>query len=109
MLNSLKYLTNKIMKRNNVLKIMVLALIGIIVSGCADVENVSNCLTNYTYGFWFGVWHGFISPFSLIGSFISNDIAVYAVNNTGKLYDLGFVWGCGLFYTVFKIRSSKRK
>lgn len=97
------------MKKNNVLKIMILALTGIIVSGCADVENVSNCLTEHGYGFWFGVWHGFISPFSLIGRLFSNDIAVYAVNNTGKLYDLGFVWGCMIIYSISARRSNKRK
>jgi hypothetical protein len=46
-----------------------------------------------TPGFWWGLLHGFIAPFSLIGSFFHSEIRVYAAPNSGWWYDLGFVIG----------------
>ncbi len=72
------------------LLIMVLML-----SGCANVENINECRQGYQYNFWYGLWHGLIFPFSFIGSIFSKDIAVYAVNNNGVWYDFGFFIGVG--------------
>lgn len=47
----------------------------------------------YIYGFWGGLWHGIIAPFSFIGSLFSKDVAVWAVNNNGGWYTLGFLLG----------------
>ncbi len=44
-------------------------------------------------GFWWGLWHGFIFPWSWIGSLFREDIAVYAVPNRGGWYDFGFFLG----------------
>lgn len=49
-------------------------------------------------GFWIGLWHGFISFFSFIISLFNDNIAIYEENNTGKLYDLGFIIGIFMFY-----------
>jgi len=67
-----------------VLPFIVCALI-ILLSGCADVSHVEQCLpvAEHTYGFWGGLWHGLICFFSFIGELCSNDIAVYAKNNNG--------------------------
>jgi hypothetical protein len=64
--------------------------------GCADVETIGKCVNDHPYGFWSGLWHGWISPISFIGSLFSDDIAMYAVNNTGGWYDFGFVLGAGI-------------
>jgi len=47
------------------------------------------------YGFWNGLWHGMISVISLIASMFNHDITIYAVNNNGVWYNLGFIMGCG--------------
>lgn len=44
-------------------------------------------------GFWWGLWHGFIFPWAWIGSLFSDEIAVYAVPNSGGWYDFGFFLG----------------
>lgn len=75
--------------------ILILACL-IPLSSCADVQHVEDCLTYSTYGFWSGLWHGFIAPFSFIGSLFSDEIALYAVNNNGGWYDFGFVLGAGI-------------
>ena len=41
-------------------------------------------------GFFSGIWHGWIAPFSLIIGLFSRDIRVYETFNTGWWYDFGF-------------------
>jgi len=45
-------------------------------------------------GFWLGLWHGVITPFTLLASFLGvQDVQIYEVHNDGKLYNLGFFVG----------------
>ncbi|MFT4091549.1 MAG: hypothetical protein QM645_12510 [Asticcacaulis sp.] len=52
-------------------------------------------------GFWMGLVHGAIAPFSLIGHLFNSEVRIYAVPNSGGWYDFGFliglsvVWGGG--------------
>lgn len=74
----------------------ILILLAVILfTGCADVSHIQECTVDTPYGFWGGLWHGIITPFSFIGSLFSDDIAVYAVNNNGGWYDFGFLLGVG--------------
>ena len=57
--------------------------------------HAQDCITSDPYGFWSGLWHGLIAPFSFIGSLFSDNIAIYAYNNTGGWYDFGFLLGVG--------------
>jgi hypothetical protein len=41
-------------------------------------------------GFLWGIWHGWIAPFSLIFSIFIPEVSIYEVNNTGFWYDFGF-------------------
>ena len=41
-------------------------------------------------GFFWGVWHGWIAPISLIGGIFNKNLHVYEVMNKGWWYDLGF-------------------
>jgi len=43
-------------------------------------------------GFWAGLWHGLIAWITFIISLFS-EVKIYEVNNTGWLYDLGFLLG----------------
>lgn len=74
---------------------IVLPIAIVILSGCAHNEDVSNCLTGHEYGFFGGLWHGFIAPFDFIGMLFNNEITMYAPNNNGGLYALGFLIGGG--------------
>jgi hypothetical protein len=66
-----------------------------ILPGCAANEAVEQCLTGHQYGFFGGLWHGFIAPFDFIGMLFNKDITMYAQNNNGGLYALGFLLGSG--------------
>lgn len=67
----------------------------ILLTGCAHNEAVEQCLTGHKYGFFGGLWHGFIAPFDFIGMLFDKDITMYAQNNNGGLYALGFLLGSG--------------
>ena len=53
----------------------------------------------YTYeqpaGFFWGIWHGLIAIFTLIGSIFSDHVTIYESYNTGFFYNLGFLIGVG--------------
>ena len=44
-----------------------------------------------------GIIQGFIAPITFIVSLFDDDVAMYAINNSGWLYDLGFLIGIGGF------------
>jgi hypothetical protein len=75
--------------------LFTLVLTIILLSGCAQSEPVKQCLTGHTYGFLGGLWHGFIAPFDFIGMLFNDKITMYAQNNNGGLYALGFLLGSG--------------
>jgi hypothetical protein len=62
---------------------------------CANVEPIAECLAGRQYGFFWGLLHGFITPVSFIASLFDDKVAIYAVNNVGGWYDLGFLLGSG--------------
>ena len=75
--------------------ILFILVLLIVITGCAQNEAVDQCLTGHTYGFFGGLWHGFIAPFDFIGMLFNNEITMYAQNNNGGLYALGFLLGSG--------------
>ncbi len=81
-------------KKGNVgLLILIISLVGIIMTGCADLYNVKSCLTGEESGFFYGVIHGTFMLFSLIGSLFDNTITIYDINNNGNAYNFGYVLG----------------
>lgn len=84
------------MKIKNLLLVSVIFLIALFLfSSCADTQNIEACRTGHVYGFFGGLWHGMIALVSFVGSLFSDDIAVWAVNNNGGWYELGFLIGVG--------------
>jgi hypothetical protein len=90
-------LTNKYLKMKTLYSgknfwffIFLFAIVAL--SGCANNVPVDQCLTGHTYGFFGGLWHGFIAPFDFIGMLFNKEITMYAQNNNGGLYALGFLW-----------------
>jgi len=94
------------MKIKRIVGVILLTIILLIclLTSCADVSHVQQCLppTEHTYGFWGGTWHGIIMVPSFIGSLIWDDVAVYAINNNGAWYNFGFVGG---FFFMIRIIS----
>lgn len=74
---------------------LIAVLLLVLVSSCAANEPIDECLTGKTYGFFWGIWHGIIAPISLVISFFDKEVSMFAVNNTGFFYGLGFLFGSG--------------
>jgi hypothetical protein len=90
---------NQIANNMKVLKRVVIGLgILFLLTGCAPSISVEQCVADDLYGFWGGLWHGIIAPISFILSLFMDDVAMYAVNNTGAWYDFGFVLGAGILF-----------
>ncbi len=49
-------------------------------------------------GFWLGLWHGVIAPFTFAVSLFTDAVNVYEVHNNGNWYDFGFVLGAGILF-----------
>ncbi len=68
----------------------------IVALGCAAGPNMSENIADYdggVAGFWRGLWHGLISPVTLIISFFSDSVHFYEIHNNGNWYNFGFVLG----------------
>lgn len=78
-------------------------------SSCADVAPIEILTDDSPYGFLGGLWHGIIFYFSFIGSLFSDEIAVYAINNSGGWYDFGFLIGLGSSIGGTGVTTSKSK
>jgi len=79
----------------------------LVFASCAEVQATKECLSGRQYGFLYGLIHGFITPVSFIASLFKDNVAIYAVNNTGGLYDLGFLLGSSGWGFMAGNRSKK--
>lgn len=83
-------------------KTIAILILAVLVVGCATNAPLAAPIVADPYGFWGGLWHGFIVLFSFIGSLFDPTIAVYSINNNGPFYNLGFVLGVALWRWRFK-------
>ena len=65
-------------------------------------------------GFGLGVLHGALMPVALPTLVMGNDVPIYAANNTGRIYKIGYIVGinlCGLtfFGAAFRQPRQPRK
>lgn len=90
--------------------ILLLMFCMALISGCVPGDG-RNSAENPA-GFFWGIWHGWVAPLSLIIGFFNREIKVYEINNTGWWYDLGFyiavISGFGGISFFRKKKSDKR-
>lgn len=61
-------------------------------------------------GFWLGIWHGIISPVTLLISFINKqEVRMYEVHNDGNRYNFGFFLGILVMPAVFGLLIGSRR
>jgi hypothetical protein len=85
----------KTKKTFSILKFTVVMLIIVLISSCAESVPVDACLKGHQYGFWGGLWHGIIAPVDFVVMLFKDDVTMYAQNNNGAFYALGFLIGSG--------------
>lgn len=67
---------------------IMLVLTVLLLSGCAPGDGANSAAK--PAGFFWGVWHGWIAPITLIWSLFNGNIGIYEINNSGFWYDLGY-------------------
>jgi len=65
-----------------------LFLLMTLLTGCVPGDGANN--DQNLAGFFWGIWHGWIAPISLIIGLFKDNIRLYEIHNSGWWYDLGF-------------------
>jgi hypothetical protein len=86
--------------------ILICMVLLLIIAGCAPGSGAST--KDDPAGFFYGIWHGWIAPVTLIWGFFNPEIRIYEPLNTGWWYDFGFYMAIiGGFGGLSLIRRSK--
>jgi hypothetical protein len=60
-------------------------------------------------GIWPGIWHGIISPVTLVLSFFNKNVQMYEVHNDGNAYNLGFLIGVAFIFIILGALAGSRR
>lgn len=88
-----------------------LALVLLLTVSCAPGPNAlagSADEEGKVAGFWQGLWHGIIAPFTFIISLFNHNVHIYEVHNSGGWYNLGYLLGLSVIFGGSG-RGSKRR
>lgn len=75
--------------KNKTLRWFIFSLFVLLaLTGCIPGDGTSSATSHA--GFFWGIWHGWVAPISLIISLFDKNIHIYESFNNGFWYDLGF-------------------
>ncbi len=60
-------------------------------------------------GILLGIWHGIISPVTLVLSFINPNVQMYEVHNNASQYNLGFLIGMAIVFIILGALLGSRR
>jgi len=82
--------------------IFIVTIASLLFASCASRYDVSGCSSGIEGDFILGVIHGITLPFAfIVSALIDSNIGIYALNNNGVEYDLGYLIGIYLFKIRF--------
>jgi hypothetical protein len=96
------------MKNTVLAALMAIFLLASCTAGHNSSENIANSGGSLA-GFWSGLWHGIISPFTFVVSLFSNKVGIYEVHNNGGWYNFGFILGGCIIFGGGSKASSRKK
>ncbi|MGO4184248.1 hypothetical protein AB4Z17_24000 [Paenibacillus sp. TAF43_2] len=76
------------MKKRYLLIMVLMTFTVLSLTGCVPGDSVNNAQN--PAGFFWGIWHGWVAPISVIIGIFNHDIRVYEIYNSGWWYDIGF-------------------
>ena len=76
--------------------------------GANPLENKPNSVGQVASALM-GVWHGLISPVTLLVSFVNRDVQMYEVHNDGSPYNLGFLIGMLILLAIAGLLIGARR
>jgi hypothetical protein len=88
-------------ERSTMKKLLILSLIliALLLTGClAGADSHFDAET--PAGFFAGVWHGLLAPFTLLADLFGANVSMYEAANVGPQYDLGFLIGFMMLFGV---------
>lgn len=74
------------MKR--IMFLLVLVLTMMLLNGCLPGDGRNT--PEQPAGFFWGIWHGWVAPLSLIISLFNHEIHIFEIANNGRWYEFGF-------------------
>jgi hypothetical protein len=84
-----------------VVKIVVLTLLTAVL-GFAQGWSATRCYKpDHEAGFHMGLLHGMLMPAALPGLLLGKDAPIYAPNNSGRPYKIGYLFGINTCGTIF--------
>lgn len=76
------------MKKKAIIITILTLLVLTTLTGCIPGDGTYT--TSDPAGFFWGIWHGWLAPISLIVGLFDKNITIYEPINTGWWYDFGF-------------------
>ena len=77
------------MKNKKILLIgLMMVVLMMLLTACAPGDGANSA--EHPAGFFSGVWHGWIAPFTLVISLFNRNINIYEVYNVGFWYNFGY-------------------
>lgn len=76
------------MKARRLFAAAILIVLMVSLTGCVPGDGTNT--PQQPAGFFWGIWHGWLAPISLLVGFFTRHIRIYETNNIGWWYDLGF-------------------
>jgi len=60
-------------------------------------------------GILMGIWHGIISPVTMVLSFVNPELQMYEVYNNGSQYNFGFLIGAAIVFVLLGVLGARRR
>lgn len=97
------------MKKKYVFALLLVFAAISLLTGCVPGDGTNT--PQHAAGFFWGIWHGWIAPISLIIGLFKPHVRVYEIYNSGWWYDVGFyiavISGFGGI-SIFRSKKSNR-
>ena len=104
---------NRLQRGRLLLLLVLIVLSAVLLTAC--IPGDGKATPDKPAGIFWGIWHGWIAPISLIGGIFNPDLRVYETRNTGWWYDLGFYssiisgFGSLSLFRRAKTKTTKKK
>jgi hypothetical protein len=84
-----------------IIKIVVLTALALALGFVQDRASSRCYKPDRIAGFHMGLLHGMLMPAALPGLLMGNDLPIYAPNNSGRAYNIGYIFGINTCGTLF--------
>jgi hypothetical protein len=97
--------------RKLLILLTVISVLLIIVS-CAPHTNIMVKIpetSGHIAGFWLGLWHGLILPFTFLISLFCDHVNIYEIHNSGGWYNFGYFLGASFCVGGSSMQTTKER